>query len=1640
VEKHSVGQKSHKCSDLVQKALVHDILKEKGEEDAQVELVEQEREEGEAKGEVSSTPEGSERPKATVPELGNKDHFEKMCQDLAMWELVPGGTADSMWMSTLYEKYCAFICKSKNAGKRCVTIGRPKIEDCGHRHHVHSISDVGVDPECSCEPGTFCERCGGADVYILIDQIQHFTPGEIALMLGDGEKVYSVQYEYRARRGGHHVLPGGLPEVRWQRDDHGLWVEDSMHRSRYRKSPADWTIPGGCKIGDETLAWNVVNTIGDCQILQFHLVRAAMEDVRAKDPMDDSYYGNVTPDMVGLHDPRATELEPIMSTITSIFSSGKDFYCHTQDREVLVPKQGVGHIALWAAGKRRDERSYYDASIQARQWLKTTRLSTIERADCLPYIVSFGLLRNMEAEAKAMDCLALHADAVSVHNARLSDPFMKVTETSKKVAIWASRNKWWLTPATLGATAIAAFAYGLFTKGKVQGALQQWMVVITKLLALQDERAKAKAKIAKANLLESVVAVGKQAWHYLTAAEHSSNRKFSLTCGIIAYMIMSMLLRVRTQPRVAGPLVTYCARNRPLKPMREGAKCKVDGDASALDEDCNPTEGPFHIGLGVSNHVPVLARHCIHNDLVAVRNRGICERAAPEPKWWSTTGRRRMFSLFGNLEVTETPRPEWLARYPGKMQRELDRALEDETYADAYYSGTRKAFTKSECAEKRTDPTDGEPWGEIEGYDPRLIQGCQLEYVNATGPFAHALSKSCKGEHGDTTYGPGLNALALDKWLDYAETSFDEEVAYLDSDAVRLDASVCVECINVETDLYEHLGATEEAVRMFRADTVTHGHTSKGISYSVPGTVPSGKTTTTVGNTIAVITTVEEALKDIKHKAIVAGDDAAILVPARLAKEARDALILVGKQAGFELKVKASRYRCDMEFCSGRWWSARTPYGFAFGPKPGKLLPKLFYASTRNSVGSATDAYLHAICVGMMPSVQHLPVAREFVQQVFALTDHRWGPQGGKLMKEAVKKKLDRSYKVQRALPIQESPDIWEDYAHIYGLSRGKCMRAIKELRDVEILPNLVESNVYDAMVAQDAPAVGDPEDRDPSLLSGGSVLGFLWSNLAWVSPYLEESIRRIYPRAFTTWVIAFESLAWVQMGGAPIKYLPAAVMHLGAAYLQMKGRFRSAMLLHSLFNLAVHVYNAKTVCAKPALDFSLESQLWETAAGGGRSTGSYESCVYISRENRISAGNLAAKLVDSYSPYITFEHNNHICETMSYPAKPQRQPRRRRQAAKFSKMAPSARAMAITQVGRAFNSRRPTAPRARQQRNSGQRRNPMRNAFPSGNNSRPKRTCFVENDEYIGEILGSNSTTPVIQTFPVNPGQATTFPWLSEQALQWEKYRFNYLEFYYKPEVSGFATEGQSGKVIMMMDYDASDPAPTTKQEAEDTDPHVDGMPYEDIGLKLDPYEMYTNSDSKYIRPFGLPGGSDIKTYDCGNLSVLTVSNGGTNAVGELHVRYGVTFEVPVLEATKSAAPANNQVALFQSNGGESITTTVQKQLVLATASFNGIGAVNTAGSIVLPAGNYLLDVNTAIIDTSNTTTSAVVTVQFGGNTISTVADTTAAATLGDVDIASPPMFVQSTGGASSAITVLVQVTGGGTLTATGVLRAVSV
>jgi hypothetical protein len=266
-------------------------------------------------------------------------------------------------------------------------------------------------------------------------------------------------------------------------------------------------------------------------------------------------------------------------------------------------------------------------------------------------------------------------------------------------------------------------------------------------------------------------------------------------------------------------------------------------------------------------------------------------------------------------------------------------------------------------------------------------------------------------------------------------------------------------------------------------------------------------------------------------------------------------------------------------------------------------------------------------------------------------------------------------------------------------------------------------------------------------------------------------------------------------------------------------------------------------------------------------------------------------------------------------------------------------------------------------------------------------KSIVIEQDEYIGEVIGGATAANFNTTvYPVNIGQSGTFPWGSFVNERFEKYKFDMLEFYYKREVSEFATNGTTGKVMLSFDADASDPPPATKQQVEDTDPHVDCMPSENMTLRVPQKVLNKFTDGFYIRPAGLPGGNDIKTYDVGNLYVSTIALAGNSVtVGELHVRYRVHCFVPILESM-TTAPANNSVSVWRSNAVNTAASGSNLQVLFATQDASGAGGVNTTGSIVMPPGNYLCDTSVNIYNTTGSGVLTVITtVQKNGATYNT-------------------------------------------------------
>lgn len=233
---------------------------------------------------------------------------------------------------------------------------------------------------------------------------------------------------------------------------------------------------------------------------------------------------------------------------------------------------------------------------------------------------------------------------------------------------------------------------------------------------------------------------------------------------------------------------------------------------------------------------------------------------------------------------------------------------------------------------------------------------------------------------------------------------------------------------------------------------------------------------------------------------------------------------------------------------------------------------------------------------------------------------------------------------------------------------------------------------------------------------------------------------------------------------------------------------------------------------------------------------------------------------------------------------------------------------------------------------------------------------------ESLGSVNGSSAFTET--QFPINPGQAVTFPRLSQEAKLWDLFEFEELAFEFRTSINQFATNA-FGRVTVGVDYDAGDPAPSTLSQAEISRPVAAGLPYDSIVLRLRKSDMNGWMKRHFVRPGNLPGSADIKMFDIGVLNFGTSGNVNSNVIGELWVHFRGRFYNQVLEST-ATAPKNYSMSMFSSVGNEASTSTVPHTMLFATAAANGLGAVNTTGSILLPAGNYLVGYSVVSADTS--------------------------------------------------------------------------
>jgi len=251
----------------------------------------------------------------------------------------------------------------------------------------------------------------------------------------------------------------------------------------------------------------------------------------------------------------------------------------------------------------------------------------------------------------------------------------------------------------------------------------------------------------------------------------------------------------------------------------------------------------------------------------------------------------------------------------------------------------------------------------------------------------------------------------------------------------------------------------------------------------------------------------------------------------------------------------------------------------------------------------------------------------------------------------------------------------------------------------------------------------------------------------------------------------------------------------------------------------------------------------------------------------------------------------------------------------------------------------------------------------------------LIVKEEPIGVIASNDSASfGVLATYPLNPGQATTFPLLSQEAIDYETYLFESLEFFTVPYVSEYATGGQTGEVSIAVNFNASLPQPASQTAALTLDPCDGNLPCLPLSIVCPKDAMHKRSNGKFVRTGNLPGQSDIKEYDVGNLYVTCEGLSASQFnVCRLFVRYRCRLFTRV-NLSLQGAPTNNSVTQLIDTAGANLTTATPYTMLLADTTLtdgyvNGLNAVNTSGSILLPAGNYLISYSLFYTATGNVT-----------------------------------------------------------------------
>lgn len=221
-------------------------------------------------------------------------------------------------------------------------------------------------------------------------------------------------------------------------------------------------------------------------------------------------------------------------------------------------------------------------------------------------------------------------------------------------------------------------------------------------------------------------------------------------------------------------------------------------------------------------------------------------------------------------------------------------------------------------------------------------------------------------------------------------------------------------------------------------------------------------------------------------------------------------------------------------------------------------------------------------------------------------------------------------------------------------------------------------------------------------------------------------------------------------------------------------------------------------------------------------------------------------------------------------------------------------------------------------------------NSLIPESNSPPKvlnrgKEFVMRHREYIQDMYSAsgtaNSPSPfVVQGFPIQPGDFTTFPWLATIADKFEQYRIEGMLFEFKSMYSDavVTTNGSLGNIMLATEYNAGAPAFPNKQALENYEFAQSCKPSCSVIHPIECARAQTVLSELYVRHGLVPTGEDVKTYDFGDFyfgsqGIPLGAAGAAVNLGELWVTYQISFLKPKI-VTSSSSYIDSGFAYFSS------------------------------------------------------------------------------------------------------------------------------